>query len=209
MTVIPYLHTAYYVLTLLRGLDLTPITRKADAQEAALPCQMSDARCHMPHATWRNPNPRPPGPKSKKSNTTPQSSPHSHAFSRSSRSSRSPSAPAPGPRTQDPATHVSSPPAAMSSGRLKTEGTTETDAQSLLHTGALSCTHTGQGRRRPRRRQGQDGYGYVHRSRPGTTGTFRPGLAIEFGRESRIPSASGRGIFARETGYSELSTLGI
>jgi hypothetical protein len=162
----------------------------------------------MPDATWRNPHLRPPGPRAKKATRHPSLLP-THTILKIL-----PSPVGPFPRTQDsgpsntcfipisPSCQLTkphcTPPAAMSSGRLKTEGTTETDAQSLSHAGALSRTQTGQGRRRPRRRQGQDGY--VHRSRPGTTGTFRAGLAIELDRESRTPSASGRGIFARETG---------
>jgi hypothetical protein len=96
MPVIPYLHTAYYVLTLLRGLDLTPITRKADAQEAALPGQMPDARIQIPEL---------PGPKSQKSNTTPQSSPHSHDPQDPPVPSRSPP-PDPGLRTQQHMFHT-------------------------------------------------------------------------------------------------------
>jgi hypothetical protein len=92
----------YCLLTLLRGLDLAPITRKADAQEAA---QMPNSRCQDPDGRIQIPEPQEP----KKQHDTPAFSPLPRS-SRSSRSSRPPSVPSPGPGPQDPATHVSYPP---------------------------------------------------------------------------------------------------
>jgi hypothetical protein len=206
----------YCLLTLLRGLDLTHHTQSRRPGSSS---PRSDARFQMPGSRCQDPNPRtPPGPRAKKATRHPSLLPTPTILK------ILPSPVGPLPRTQDsgpsntcfvptsPSCQLTkphcTPPAAMSSGRLKTEGTTETNTQSLSHAGARS--------RAPRQVKGpwkaketfraRTGM-YLDRSRPGTTGTFRAGLAIELDRESRTPSASGRGILARETGYSDIPSV--
>jgi hypothetical protein len=197
MPVIPYLHTAYspcYVDLTSHPSHAKPTPRK---QLSLVRCQIPDARIQMPGSKSQNP----PGPRAKKATRHPSLLPTPTILE------ILPSPVGPLPRTQDsgpsntcfiptsPSCQLTkphcTPPAAMSSGRLKTEGTTETNTQSLSHASALSCTQTGQGavegQGDVRARTGM----YLDRSRPGTTGTFRAGLAIELDRESRTPSASG------------------
>jgi hypothetical protein len=185
----------YCLLTLLRGLDLTHHTQSRRPGSSSPRCQDPDARIQIPE---------PPGPKSQKSNTTPQSSPHSHDPQDPPVPSRSPP-PDSGLRTQQHMfrTHFPVLPTdqtPLHPTRRHVVGPTQDRRHhrdeytvSIACGRALSCTQTGQGAVESqgdvRARTGM----YLDRSRPGTTGTFRAGLAIELDRESRTPSASGRG----------------